>query len=214
MKRLWGLISIIALLFISACTSEPQTFDPSEFSYTDTITRQTFVVQKQDGYAMQSFVVKDESFSEEERHRLFEQKKQDKENADEYFTKQKAWSKPRWTKGGEQRRLEDFCEEAGFDHCIKVRYTCEDVNRYDDIQCHRVFIECDDALFDPKRIYKRGEYDPDHECRNYEVEIEDDSFDLRDLEDGKVNLTGAGFQIQKLRGYENFTIDWYDRYVR
>ncbi len=125
--------------------------------------------------------------TEAEKQELFDRAQARKEAQDKYDAYTKAWSKESF-ESLEEKRIEAYCEDNGFYSCYNIKYTCES-----ETTCHKVKITCDDNDFDPAKLsYERYEEDLDDECDDYEVEVEEKTFNIEKVKDGY--LDDAGYQ--------------------
>jgi len=61
----------------------------------------------------------------------------------------------------EEQRIEEYCKEYGYEHCMDIDRTCEEDG------CHRVMVLCDDDNYNE-------ELDDYAECRKFDVEVGED----------------------------------------
>jgi len=131
--------------------------------------------------------VYEDTYTAEEKEAVFNEWKETNEALDKYNTLTDVWSRETFEEQ-EQERIEEYCEEHGFFSCYDIKYTCED--EYD---CHKVYITCETRYFDPYELsHQFYDRDTNDECRDWEVDVDEDTFDWRDVDDSF--LEDAGYQ--------------------
>ena len=119
------------------------------------------------GMPMETYVVEKEEYDP---FQAWQEKKKQKEEWDEYNWKKKKWDKEKKDKEdgkywSEEARIKAYCKENGYLKCIKITET----ELKDGV--HEVKITCEDSDFNPKDLVW-DEFDPDEECKDYDVVVE------------------------------------------
>jgi hypothetical protein len=73
----------------------------------------------------------------------------------------------------EEDRIEEYCEDEGYVSCHDMKYTCDEYN------CYLVTITCEDADYSPTKELQWGKK---YGCDEWEVTVDDRSFDIRDVD--------------------------------
>ncbi len=128
------------------------------------------VASHSNGVKLQEYVVEKPVY---DNYKAWQEKTKIKEEIDEYETKKKIWDAQKkeqedgefWS---EEERIEEYCKENGYLKCITMTETCLDDG------CHKVTITCEDAFFEPGKL-DYDDFDPDDECEEYEIVVEDSS---------------------------------------
>ncbi|MFH1440179.1 MAG: hypothetical protein ABIG89_06425 [Candidatus Woesearchaeota archaeon] len=121
------------------------------------------------GVPMQEYAIEEELY---DKFKAWEEKKKLKEEWNEYNWKKDAWDKEKkeqdeGTYWNEEARIKAYCRENGYLKCIKITET--ELKDGSNI-VHEVKITCKDSNFDPSKL-EWDEYDPDKECKKYDVEV-------------------------------------------
>jgi hypothetical protein len=72
----------------------------------------------------------------------------------------------------EEDRIEEYCDEEGYMSCYNIQYTC------DGYYCYLVTIICEDGDYSPTKEMQWGKK---YGCDEWDVTVDDDSFDIRDV---------------------------------
>ncbi len=182
------LICAISLFLLNSCTTQDN-FDWREYTFPTEYQHTTYTIeQEEDDYSAYTYIDEERDLTDEEKQEIFETARERKEALDKYETLTDVWSETTFEQEEEQR-IEDYCEEYGFFSCYDIKYTCNSEYR-----CQKVYIECEDYGFDPSKLsHQYYGQDKDDECRNYDVTVDEETFDIRKLEDDSF-LDDAGFQ--------------------
>ena len=130
------------------------------------------VASHSNGVKLQEYVVEKPAY---DNFKVWQEKTKIKEEMDEYETKKKRWDEQKkeqedgeyWS---EEERIKEYCEENGYLKCITFTETCLDDG------CHKVTITCEDAFFEHEKLVY-DDFDPEHECEDYEIVVEDSATD-------------------------------------
>jgi hypothetical protein len=81
----------------------------------------------------------------------------------------------------EEDRIEEYCDENGYISCYDIQYTCQEY------ACYLVTITCEDGGYSP---LKEMEWGQKYGCDEWDVTVDDDSFDVRDVDESYYEAYG------------------------
>lgn len=140
------------------------------------------------GYENSVYDITVSGLSDEEKQALFDEWRQQEDWAEEYEEARAIAENDNTNTNNfveaEEVRIEEYCDEEGFLSCYNIKYTCGT-----EWECHLVTIECRDDNYDP---YKEMQFGKKYSCDEWEVTVEEDSFDIRDVDESYWD--GYGYQ--------------------
>ncbi len=176
MKTLKLLFSILFLLVVAlSILLFVDNSEETQYTYpTDQAMTTQEIVTNQEDTTME---ITDYGMSDEEKQELFDEYRAREDGAAEYAEARAVaqGDNDQSFSEAEEDRIEQYCDDEGFESCYNIQYTCED--KY---ECYLVTITCEDYDYDP---YKEIQYGKKYGCDDWNVVVEENSFDIRDVEE-------------------------------
>lgn len=154
MRQIFIIFAILALVFLSSCSTQEKTFHEKIDEQYITVT-----IDQASKYDADLFIAEDDILTEEEIQANWDKYMQDRQDQDHYLTMVKIQEREENPFHLEEEdRIEKYCDDAGFAACRTITSTCNDDG------CYKVEVKCRDYDW-----YEGDDYD---DCNIFEVDVE------------------------------------------